>query len=275
MDFYDVLFAKKLNGGGGSGLTDDVKQALLDLAKNVAYTNQGGQTLYEALFNAFYPVASISAVFNQGASVIYNTDSLDVLKQYLTVTATYEDGTSGTVTGYTLSGTLEEGTSTITVSYGGKTTSFNVAVTWRANIDAFRICNSAETVSDGIVSDIYTTVNNNRATTDKLCFFAPSGTYTATCPTAYYFGMQIHSDSDSNPSYASTDFTNDGSAKTFWSGTARRLASTGWQNGTYTLTIEEDAWIMVNFKKGSAGNTNFNSSDLTTLLSNFSMVKVS
>lgn len=73
-------------------------------------------------------VSSISAVFSQGDNVIYDTDSLDDLKQYLTVTALYEDSTSAIVSGYTLSGTLAEGSSTITVTYGSKTTTFAVTV---------------------------------------------------------------------------------------------------------------------------------------------------
>lgn len=44
----------------------------------------------------------------------------------VTVTAYYSDGTSKNVTGYTLSGTIAEGSNTITVSYGGKTTTFTV-----------------------------------------------------------------------------------------------------------------------------------------------------
>lgn len=47
----------------------------------------------------------------------------------IVVTAQYSDGSTETVTGYTLSGTLAEGTSTITVSYGGKTDTFDVVVT--------------------------------------------------------------------------------------------------------------------------------------------------
>ena len=42
------------------------------------------------------------------------------------VTATYDDGTTATVTGYTLSGTIAEGANTITVTYDGKTTTFTV-----------------------------------------------------------------------------------------------------------------------------------------------------
>jgi hypothetical protein len=71
---------------------------------------------------------SITAVFNQGENTIYDTDSLDVLKQYLTVTANYSDGATQPVSNYTLSGTLTDGTSTITVTYGGKSTTFNATV---------------------------------------------------------------------------------------------------------------------------------------------------
>jgi hypothetical protein len=73
-------------------------------------------------------------VFTQGSAVIYTTDSLDVLKQYLVVTATYDDATTSTVTGYVLSGTLTEGTSKITVTFGGLTDSFNVTVTKNESI---------------------------------------------------------------------------------------------------------------------------------------------
>lgn len=115
-------------------LSDALKQALLQLAQQVAYVDANGQTYYDDLYAALYPPAgliSISAVFTQGQTVVYDTDSLDSLKLMLTVTANYDDGSSSTVpsTDYTLSGTLTPGTSTITVSYGGKTTTFAVTVT--------------------------------------------------------------------------------------------------------------------------------------------------
>lgn len=44
----------------------------------------------------------------------------------IVVTAHYFDGSTATVTGYTLSGTIAEGSNTITVSYGGMTTTFTV-----------------------------------------------------------------------------------------------------------------------------------------------------
>lgn len=74
-------------------------------------------------------VSSISAVYTQSGTV-YDTDSLDSLKSDLVVTANYSGGTSETVpaSDYTLSGTLTVGTSTVTVSYAGLTTTFSVTV---------------------------------------------------------------------------------------------------------------------------------------------------
>lgn len=115
---------------GGGGVTDAIKSALLTIAQKVAYVDDQGQTYYDALYDAFYPPAelvSISAVYTQGGTV-YDTDSLDDLKSDLVVTAHYDDQTTATVTTYTLSGTLTEGTSTITVSYNGKTATFSVEV---------------------------------------------------------------------------------------------------------------------------------------------------
>ena len=72
---------------------------------------------------------SITATYTQSGTV-YDTDSLDSLKSDLVVTANYSGGTTATIpsTDYTLSGTLTEGTSTITVSYAGLTTTFTVTV---------------------------------------------------------------------------------------------------------------------------------------------------
>lgn len=76
-------------------------------------------------------ISSISAVFNQGAAVVYDNDELDTLKQYLTVTAVWSDSSTETLADedYTLTGTLTAGTCTVTVNYAGKTTSFTVTVT--------------------------------------------------------------------------------------------------------------------------------------------------
>lgn len=213
---YDALDNKPvIPSGGGGEITDDLKEALLQLAEKIAYVDANGTTYYNDLYEALYGTApttytvtnnlthvtnsnsaisvsqggsytgtlscasdyqittvtitmggndvtgtaysngtisianvtgnivitavatqrqaslsSISAVFVQGSAVIYTTDALSTLKQYLTVTAYWSDSSSSAVADadYTLSGTLTEGTSTITASYGGKSDTFNVTV---------------------------------------------------------------------------------------------------------------------------------------------------
>lgn len=118
-------------GRSGTGLTEDMKQALLACFEQVVWTGNDGQDYIDALETALYPpanLASISAVYTQPGTV-YDTDSLDSLKSDLVVTAHYDDGTDTVVTTYTLSGTLAEGTSTVAVLYGGKSTTFTVTVT--------------------------------------------------------------------------------------------------------------------------------------------------
>lgn len=123
---------------------NDAKDALLALLSKVAYIDENGQEYLDELEAALMRknVLSITAVFEQGSVVIYDTDTLDTLKQYLTVTANYDDGTSAVVTGYTLSGTLTAGTSTITVTYSGKTDTFDVNVTSYTQPGTYVLTNS-------------------------------------------------------------------------------------------------------------------------------------
>ena len=72
-------------------------------------------------------LVSIVANYTQSGAV-YDEDTLDSLENDLVVTAVYNNSSTEVVTNYTLSGTLTVGTSTITVSYSGKTTTFNVTV---------------------------------------------------------------------------------------------------------------------------------------------------
>ena len=68
-------------------------------------------------------LARISAAYS-GGSVPVGTSVSALIG--VRVTAHYSDGSTATVTGYTLSGTIKEGSNTVTVSYGGKTTTFAV-----------------------------------------------------------------------------------------------------------------------------------------------------
>lgn len=132
----DVEPSAGVNDGSGDwdntgGFNSQVKAALLNLLDHVEYTDENKQAYLTELANAMYRphgVTYITAAFDQGENKVYDTDELETLRQYLVVTAHYEDGTSETVLSYVLSGTLSVGTSVITVSYAEKTTTFNVTV---------------------------------------------------------------------------------------------------------------------------------------------------
>lgn len=120
------------------GLTAEQINALDGMFKKCAYTGDVS-TEYEAFKTAFgigegggtdepdtpteATLTSISATYS-GGDVVVGT-SVNALTG-ITVKANYSDGTSKTVSGYTLSGTIAEGNNTITVSYQGKTTTFTV-----------------------------------------------------------------------------------------------------------------------------------------------------
>lgn len=111
------------------GLTDEAKLALLACFSKVAWVDENGQDYYNALENALYPVEypKIESIFNSGGDTIYTTDSIDSLKQYLTVLYFADASSSGVVVAssdYTLSGTLSLGSNRILVSYQTYTTTF-------------------------------------------------------------------------------------------------------------------------------------------------------
>lgn len=118
-------------GLSNSLLSNDIKQTLLLIVSKIAFLD-GDMDYYNLLNEAFYPsvvLDSISVVYTQTGTV-YDTDSIESLEDDLIVTAYYSDSTSSRVmTGYTMSGTLTPGTSTITVTYGNKTAEFDVTVT--------------------------------------------------------------------------------------------------------------------------------------------------
>lgn len=99
---------KAAAGESGSFTLDEL--AALDISGG------GGETI------------SLSAVFDAGENKIFTTDTLDDLKQYLTVTATVNTTPYALADdAYTLSGSLAAGSNTITVTWLNRTTTFTVS----------------------------------------------------------------------------------------------------------------------------------------------------
>lgn len=116
-------------------------------------------------------LTSISAVYTQSGTV-YEGATLDSLKSDLVVTASWSDSTTSTVasTDYTLSGILEVGTSIITVSYGGKTDTFNVAVTGRTLLYSWDFTGDSPFVDSVSEKTIVPNGTVNTDTTNGLSF---------------------------------------------------------------------------------------------------------
>ena len=163
---------------GWSGLTVTIKVGGVDMSNlyqsgTISIPNVTGNIVITAVA-AQAPLSSITATYTQSGTV-YDTDSLDSLKSDLVVTANYEDSSTATIasTDYTLSGTLAEGTSTITVSYGGKTATFSVVVSpVSIPFEIGTILNGVETTNTARVRSDYVkigdeyTIQNGDVTSD-------------------------------------------------------------------------------------------------------------
>ena len=134
-------------------------------------------------------LASIEAVFTQGSTVFYEGGSLSDLKPLLVVTGTNNDSSTFTIdsANYSLSGDLTAGTSTITVTYGSLTDTFDVAVTavTLASIEAVFTQGSTVFYEGGSLSDlkpllVVTGTNNDSSTfTIDSANYSLSGDLTA------------------------------------------------------------------------------------------------
>ena len=140
---YEIVDAKareeisKLSGGNVDGLSDTAKALLITILRNAVYSSDqsanitalekalatGGSETPDEPVNPDKTLTSISATYS-GGNVPVGTSVLALTG--IVVTAHYSDGSAATVTGYTLSGTIAEGSNTVTVIYGGKTTTFAV-----------------------------------------------------------------------------------------------------------------------------------------------------
>lgn len=155
------------NASGGDGLTADIKSALLACFRNVVFTNDEDdyyQDLYDALYNKTLVGLEVSYL---PSDVVFDTDTLDSLKNDLIVTAVYDDRTREILPSneYTLSGTLDATPSVVTVRRNNVTTTFDVTVvpisqmTESVMISGYDSRNASNTASAGPyclkINDVY------------------------------------------------------------------------------------------------------------------------
>lgn len=167
---------------------------------------------------------SISAVFTQGNNRIFTTDDLDVLRQYLVVTAHYSDNTSEAITDYSLSGTLTAGTSTITATALDLVTTFTVTVTAATDVTptlsgfSTSASTQAQVDANGNVL-VYNTSNGTYKSAYKSFTFEDGMRYRVTGHVDWFSGVAIagfYSSSNAglgirtSPMASSQDFSFDG-----------------------------------------------------------------
>lgn len=162
-------------------LTEDIKTSLLNCFSHVAWINEDGQDYYDALEAALYPseYPKIVAIFNPGQNTIYTDDTLDSLKQYLTVTYFETEESTGTVVSsanYTLSGALVVGISTITVAYNNLTTSFKINnVVDFYNIATWSTSDLLSVNLGNIVTEKFPKIVSNTGATNRAVVTCPHG----------------------------------------------------------------------------------------------------
>lgn len=180
------------SGGSGTGLTEDMKQALLTCFRNVAWKENDDGALIDALEESLYPPANltrITAVYTQSGTVT-NWNTLDDLRPDLLVTAYFDNGSSQIVSHYSLSGSLVAPSCVITATYGGKTSTFNVIVT-NSNVPAgyteYDYIEMVDVPTSGTAARYYTIITDAQMHSDY------------SFETQIGFGANIVSDFGTNP----------------------------------------------------------------------------
>jgi len=113
-----------------------VKNAIDTILQNVAFKNADIYTDEITVIHNWASQAklvSISVVY-MPSKTVYDTDSIDVLRDDLVVTAHYDNSSTAVINDYVLNGTFSEGVNTISVIYGRKTAMFTVTVVHRPNL---------------------------------------------------------------------------------------------------------------------------------------------
>lgn len=164
------------NANQGTGWTTEQIELLDQLFNYIPFTASEGGTIADNLIaslrgEAVKTLVSISAVYS-GGEVVAGT-ALTALTGII-VTATYDDGSTATVYGYTLSGTIAEGENTITVTYGGKTATFTVTGTASSGGEE-----EPDTTTYTVTNNLTNVTTSNAASTVKH-----GGSYSATLSAA-------------------------------------------------------------------------------------------
>ena len=145
----------------------------------ITVTFEGKTDTFNVIVSEAATLNSISATYSQGNTVIYTDTEIETFKGDLVVKASYSDGNSIVITDYELSGTLAIGTSTITVTYQGLTTTFNVNVSEKpATTSLFNIDDDYIIIDTSMLNRLADPVTERGGESSHKYFTFTSGVFT-------------------------------------------------------------------------------------------------
>ena len=280
---------------GTGGLTDTARALLISILRNAVYTSDQSAAiaaLEEALAKnasgggsngesgeAEATLSGISATYS-GGDVAVGTALTDLTG--VVVVATYSDGSTAIVTGYTLSGTIAEGRNTIVVRYGGKTTTFDVTGVTGNGGDEYIEFTAVVRGSRGSKSDDSGLVlygdDQDRAIIVPVGIYLEKGkTYVASMgslvpddPANCVYRMAVGTYEASAPGLT---FAMPVDTTVTYDNVIRKVVASGWRSSDYEFTSTVDNEILsINFKINAGGD--MTEEDYATIFKNFSVKAV-
>ena len=218
-----------MQSGSGTGLTEDIKQALLQVASKVAYIDDQGQDYYDDLYDALYAITAITL----------NTTSISLQ----TIGATSQLTAATTPAGGNVTWSSSN-TSVATVSSTGLVTSVAYG-------------SATITATAGSVSATCSVVVSQATCTGIMATYTQSGTVydTATLDSLKSNLVVTASWSDSTTTTLNTsDYTLSGTLAT---GTSTVTVSYGGQTDTFDVTVSHDMTYTETILATLVPNTDF------------------
>lgn len=168
---------------------------------------------------------SISATYS-GGDVAVGTAVTDLTG--IVVTATYSDGSTAEVTGYALSGTIVEGSNTITVSYNGKTDTFTVTgIAESSGGEEVSVDIQSLLTADGYYYDGYASINGKTNFKGTSLDGGTTPAYAIQLVSGATYTLKTALNGDGTGVYGPGAFSGatDGSTTGAWRGNINRISS--------------------------------------------------
>lgn len=183
-----------------SGLTTEAKQLIISLFEKCAYVDNDAQNDINQLIQEFELIYLESITVQiQDQYSLFENDDVETVRNFITVTACYNDSSQIDVIDYQLSGSLQSPSSVITVTYQDQSTQFTVNVQSNNSI----VFTQNEILRNKGTLQVYNDSTDDipycGARTDRMCYpyfdkLITPGTYDISITSTYstvHIGLQL------------------------------------------------------------------------------------